>query len=312
MMAAKQFAHARRLFRGPAGYIGGVSALPTVPVKLRVHLAHATVQVIADQAGADVLHIKGPATAARLRTGERTSVDADVHVRPSHLRRLQRGLRSQGWQQVKRTVSGGLVEHSTNWYHDQLGQLDLHVRFPGIMAQPERAFCHLWEGRTTQPIAGHLCVVPGLAAQRLLLLLHAARALDSCDDDVHAAWRQASDVERAEVLALAADLKAEVALAAATGRLEQFRGRPEYELWRLYADGESTTAGFRRARAVIGAAPDGASLRRLRLGWYVLYAVVRMPWRLAAATGRRADAREIWTAYRTFLRRALDGPGRRP
>ena len=42
-----------------------MSELPTLPVPLRVHLAHATVQAIADQAQADILHIKGPRSTRR-------------------------------------------------------------------------------------------------------------------------------------------------------------------------------------------------------------------------------------------------------
>mgnify|MGYP003374684041 CR=1 FL=1 len=37
-----------------------------IPVLLRVRLAHAVVQAIADECGADLLHIKGPAVDASL------------------------------------------------------------------------------------------------------------------------------------------------------------------------------------------------------------------------------------------------------
>ena len=280
--------------------------LPTVPVQLRVHLAHATVQRIADEAHAHILHIKGPATDPTLRPTTRASVDADVLVRPSHLHRLQAGLQTHGWHQVTKLRSGGLVEHSTNWYHPELGQMDVHLRFPGIQTHAEQAFDHLWRHHREHPIAGHPCDVPDLTAQRLILLLHAARALAGYAPDVRLAWDEATDAERTQILTLATLLKAEVALAAATGRLEDFRDRPEYEMWRLYLDGTVTTAGFRRIRAEVRAVPDGISWPRVRVAWYVTHTLLFMPRRLAGLTGRQPDQQEIRKAYRTFFRRGTD------
>lgn len=280
--------------------------LPTVPVLLRVHLAHATVQAIADEAGVDVLHIKGPAVAPALRPEGRASVDADVLVRPAHLVLLQSGLQLHGWQQVTKLRSGGLVEHSTNWYHPELGQLDVHVRFPGIQVEAGRAFDVLWRDSRTQQIAHRVCVVPAMGAQRLILLLHAARDLPRYASDVDLAWGRASEDERMQLQRLAEELRAEVAVAAATGRLETYRDRPEYALWRLYSEGAVTTAGFRRVIAEVRAAPDGIDRPRLRVTGYVLHALVFMPRRLASQSGNKASWREIGSAYRTFLRRGSD------
>ena len=82
-----------------------------VPVALRVHLAHATVQAVAEACGAHLLHIKGPATDPRLRlaSGEvdeagallhapRASTDADVLVRPDQVTRFVRSLTEHGWR----------------------------------------------------------------------------------------------------------------------------------------------------------------------------------------------------------------------
>lgn len=288
-----------------------MTELPTVPVALRVHLAHATVQAIADEVGADILHIKGPAVDPSLRPERRASVDADVLVRPAHLKRFLAGLKRHGWQQVTTLRSGGLVEHSTNWYHGELGQMDVHVRFPGIQVEAERAFERLWQDRAAQEIGQRSCIVPGLVAQRLILLLHAARDLARYSDEVRAAWERSAQGKRAEVLALARDMGAEVALAAATGRLEQFTDRPEYALWRLYVDGTITTAGFRRIRAEVGAVPDGVSWPHLRVAWYVTDALVFMPWRLAGLAGRQPHWHEVLVAYWTFLRRSGDILSRR-
>lgn len=283
-----------------------MSELPTVPVRLRVHLAHATVQAIADGAGADVLHIKGPAVDPTLRPDGRSSADADVMVRPAHLARLLAGLRRHGWQQVTGLHSTDLIRHSTNWYHPQMGQLDVHVRFPGVQTPPERAFEALWRGHHTQDIARRGCVVPAVAAQRLILLLHAARGLPAYADDVRLAWDDASEAEREQTRTLARELDAEVALAAATGHLHQYRDRPEHDLWQLYAEGRTTTTGFRRIAAEVKAAPADARFVRLRLVSYAVEAFVRMPSRLETETGRRPTLREVVAAYGRYLRRAAD------
>lgn len=283
-----------------------MAELPTVPVGLRVHLAHATVQAIADEAGVDLLHLKGPAVDPVLRPDGRDSADADVLVRPAHLKRFLAGLKRHGWQQVTTLRSGGLVEHSTNWYHGELGQMDIHVRFPGIQVTPARAFELLWEGRGTQDIAHRPCVVPGLTAQRVVLLLHAARDLRNYATDVASAWAGASASEQEAVVALAKALRAEVALSVATGTLEEYRDRPEYALWRLYADHATTTSGFRRMAAEIKAAPDGSRLAHVRVVGYVLAALVGMPQRLAAGMGRKATPGEVVAGYATFLRRGAD------
>lgn len=280
--------------------------LPTVPVRLRVHLAHAVVQAIADEARADVLHIKGPSVDPALRPEGRSSADSDVLARPAHLPRLLAGLKRHGWQQVTGLHSTDLIRHSTNWYHPQLGQLDIHVRFPGIQAPPKDAFDALWRGHRTQDIAHRPCVVPDETAQRLILLLHAARSIHAHSADVKAAWGDASDPAREQTRALASELDAEVALAAATGELDQYRDRREYDLWRLYTQNQTTTAGFSRIAAEAKAAPADARFVRLRLIGYAVGVVFRMPQRLEVDSGRRPTFREVLAAYGAYVRRATD------
>lgn len=136
--------------------------------------------------------------------------------------------------------------------------------------------------------------------------MHAARALASYSHDVRLAWDEATEAERAQILALACELKAEVALAAATGRLEDFRDRPEYDLWRLYLDGTVTTAGFRRMMAEVHAVPEGITRPRLRVARYVAHTLLFMPRRLAGLTGAKPDARQVRAAYSAFLHRGAD------
>lgn len=282
--------------------------LTTLPVRLRVYLAHATVQAIADEAGADVLHIKGPAADPALRPEPRTSADADVIVRPSHLRRLLRGLKRHGWVKVTSLRSGGLVEHSTNWYHAQLGQLDVHVRFPGIQIEGERAFDELWREGTFKEIAHRPCRVPASSAQRLLLLLHAPRNFKRCAADIRVAWEEATEAQRSSVESLARSMRADVGLAAATGRLEDFRDRPEHPLWNNFVDRSADDVEL--WRFFVKGAPDGIRCA----GWYsvryVLSVIVFNPKRLRRQLGRPPTVREIAQGYWTVVLAALRSVGR--
>jgi len=80
-----------------------VTDLPPIPLLQRTRLAHATLQAIADECGANILHIKGPAVDVALlppkddapanataeeRAIPRLSQDADVLVRPAHIKRF--------------------------------------------------------------------------------------------------------------------------------------------------------------------------------------------------------------------------------
>lgn len=229
-----------------------------IPVPLRVHLAHAVAQAVADEAGVDVLHIKGPAVSHQLRPADHRSSDADVLVRPAHLRRLTQALAARGWVEVNRLHSGGLVEHSANWYHGELGQLDVHVRFPGIRLAPAEAFEALWRSRISADIAHTPCSVPDVAGQRLILLVHAARNPVVRDDEARSIWGQASESEQEAVWALARILDAEVALAATVGGIDAYRDRPDYDFWAMASGRIDAPPGPRRFVAKLRAgAPAG-------------------------------------------------------
>lgn len=277
-----------------------LSALPMVPVALRVHLAHATVEAIAADVGVDVLHIKGPAFDPLLRPQGHTSVDADVLVRLSHLDRFLTGLRRYGWREVLPLQGGGLIQHSTNWFHDMLGQLDVHARFPGIQIAPEDAFDLLWQGRQSLEIAHRACAVPSLAGQRIMLLLHAARSGARGAEDSQVAWTQASPSAKAEVLTLVRDLGAEVAFSVTTGDLKEFRDRPEYELWRMYLDGKTTVDWL---SASVKAAPDGFRWVRSTYLKNALTQVLRTPQRQKAQLGRTPRLGEVLQGYSDYLSR---------
>lgn len=228
------------------------------PLHLRLRLIHAALQLLADDAGADVLHVKGPAVAdelldthvvgqgddARTVTVPRTSSDADILVRPEHVSRFLRRIERAGWIRKTHFGTGSAFGHALNVYHPQLGNADIHRAFPGL---PDESFAVLWERRTTKEMGQVACTVPDLVSQRLILLLHAARS-GPHHPDRDRAWHRATDDEKAAVRTFAREVGGEMGLAAALGELDQYRDHPNYELWRHFSTGEDSRLGEWRAR----------------------------------------------------------------
>lgn len=229
-----------------------------MPIGARVHLAHALVQRLAADAGADLLHLKGPAFLPDLRPPGRRSSDVDVLVRPAHLPRLVRALESVGWEQRTDFATGSVFAHAANWWHDDWGWVDVHLIWPGVTIDPGRAFEVLASNAAAHPIAHVDCLVPDRIGQLLVLVLHAARSIGSTEADY--AWSRADDSEQAQVRALAATLQAEVALAAGLGELERFRDHPTYALWRHVSTGGSRLDEW---RARLAAAPTARAKAQL-------------------------------------------------
>ena len=223
-----------------------------MPIAARVHLAHAVVQRLAEDRGIDVLHLKGPAVLPGLRAADRRSSDVDVLVRPSHLNRLVEALESIGWEQRTEFATGSVFAHAANWWHDDWGWVDVHVSWPGVAVPAEEAFDVLARDSIRLPVAHRDCPVPGSTAQRLVLVLHAARS--GSLDDVELAWTTADPDVQDDVRRLAAELGAEVALAAGIGELEQHRGAPTYALWHYFVHGGSRLDEW-RARLAAASTP---------------------------------------------------------
>lgn len=234
--------------------------MTTPSLDVRVRLIHGVLQRLAERAGADVLHVKGPAVAPELLdtrtvidpdTGithteliQRASSDADILVRPEHVARFLAEVRRHGWIQKTSFESASAFGHALNIYHPALGNADVHRHFPGLGVG---AFDALWEERTTTTLGAVRCPVPDLAGQRLLLLLHSARSGPG-HRDTDRAWGRATEPERDEVLALARRLGAEIGLAAAVGTLDDFRDHPDYLLWKHYREGNPSRLDEWRAR----------------------------------------------------------------
>ena len=207
---------------------------PDVPLWASVHLTHAALQAVAVEAGADLLHIKGPAVDRSLRAGVRDSTDADVLVRPSHLDPFLERLREHGWVLHTDFAEGSSFRHAANYRHPVWTFADVHRHLPGLRVPPEVAFDRLWSDRVPGAIAHRACAVPGLAAQVLVQTLHTAR---SPGRDVADAWSLASPAMRDEVRRLAGELGASVALAAGIGELSNHVADPDHALWEHWSRG---------------------------------------------------------------------------
>ena len=225
-----------------------------VPLSVRVELAHAAVQALAEDAGVDVLHIKGPAVHPGLRTHTRSGSDVDVIVRPSGVEHLMAVLAAHGWRVETTFDSGSAFDHAANLFHEHWGMLDVHRHYPGMDRDPARAFDRLWTSRRSVDLAHVPCAVPEPLAQSLVLLLHAARTPqgDGGHPDVAPNWTDRTPQERDRIRALAAETGATVALAAATGTLAEHHGDPEAAVWEVFVHGgdrlDEWGARFRAAR----------------------------------------------------------------
>ena len=272
----------------------------SVPLSVRLRFGHAAVQVVADEIGIDVLHIKGAAVDPSLRPVERTGTDVDVMVHPEHVVRLDRALRQRGWTLYSTFEYGSPFGHAQTYLHESWGYLDIHRFFPGVRVAPEVAFDRLWRDRLFSEIAGIRCPVPSIPGQAMLLTLNSARA---------AKRRGGGSVEpaafaahRAQVEVLVVELDASVAFAAANGTLEQFRKQRDYRLWKVVSQGGSRTEEW---WARVRAAPSLAAALRV---------ASRAPLvnidSLAHRLGRRPTRREILIEFFSRPVRAL-GEARR-
>ncbi|WP_210649306.1 nucleotidyltransferase family protein [Nocardioides sp. SYSU D00065] len=268
----------------------------TAPVAARVHLAHAVVQKLAEDRGIDLLHLKGPAVLPGLRAEGRQSSDVDVLVRPSHLPRLVTALESVGFEQRTDFATGSVFAHAANWWHDDWGWVDVHTSWPGVGVDAEVAFDVFARTRVQVPIAHWDCPVPDRTAQRLILVLHAARSGGTTDVD-HA-WTAADPGEQEDVRRLARELDAEVALAAGIGELDLHRHHPTYRLWRYFTEGGSRLDEWRARLAAAGTARARAEL---------LGAALRVNRdHLRMELGRPPTREEVRARQRLRVRRATD------
>lgn len=235
-----------------------------IPREVRVTLSRAAVQVLADDVGADILHIKGEVVDRRLRPTPTAGSDVDALVRPVHVSRLDRVLRAHAWRVYSSFAYGSPFGHAQTYVHSTWGFFDLHRSFPGIRLRPATAFDLMWDGRQEIGLPGVAAQVPALDLQAVLLVLNAARNLQEEDDPV-STWVDEPGLDPAVVAALVDRLEANVAFAAASGDLDTYRGERDYGLWKVITQGGARStewwARIRAARTVgealqtIGRAP---------------------------------------------------------
>lgn len=216
---------------------GATESQVVVPLSVRLLFGHAAIQNLADQLGVDILHIKGVAADPALRPGGYTGTDVDVLVRPEHIEIIDRGMRQSGWRLYSTFAYGSPFGHAQTYVHDVWGYIDIHRFFPGIRLDPNRAFEELWDERGRIELAGVECGVPSVRAQAMLLILNTARSTSRNKPDLVAIWSDASERRRAEIVRTVHDFQADVAFAAATGSLEDHRGKRDYLLWKVVSQG---------------------------------------------------------------------------
>jgi hypothetical protein len=276
-----------------------------VPLFARILIGRAAVQTLADASAIDILHIKGDAVDASLGMGGAPGTDIDILVRPAHVARLQSLLEEHGWVVYSTYLGGSPFGHAQTYQHEQWGYLDLHRFFPGIEASPGPAFAALWGDRSVVEFAGIPACAPSVTAQRLIALLNSARS--PRPDVVARLWTDASSDVRSAVTDLADSLDSRVALAAATGDLDQFRDRRSYALWKVLGTGGSRAAEW---RARVRAAPT----RRERLGILLRVPQVNvehLAHRLGRAPRRWEIIREFFARPAVAVREAVRRIGRR-
>lgn len=287
---------------------------PFIPTNVLVELTHAEIQVIAAAGALDVLHIKGPALDPQLRSDRATSMDVDILIRPRHLPALQALLRDHGWHCLFDFRDGSTFEHAATWARADMSQVDVHRYFPGFEADAEVAFERLWRDRREHRLAGIGCQVPSLDAQRLILLLHAARGHDErALADRDRAWVDLEAADRERVDRLAVQVGASVALGAVTGRRELLHGARTADLWTLLTSTGTTDAPLRVWWTWVRAEPTFAAAvrrgihllrpNRRRLATWLEHEPTRADMlRAYLSQGRRAAV-----AARTFIRSRASG-----
>ena len=221
--------------------------MPTVdvPWPARLPLAHAAIQAHADHAGVDTLLIKGCATDERLCVPGRISTDVDVLVHPERASRFIADLTSAGWCTLTTFRTGSIFRHAQTMRHPAWGLVDVHRFFPGFQGEASATFRALWRDRMRTTIAGYPCAVPSLVDQALLLVVHAARGAMTIRQDV-THLRGVLSPQEWEVLRQRAEwLNAQVAFAAATGQLHDYRHDPSHDLWAVLSRGGTRSQEWR-------------------------------------------------------------------
>lgn len=281
----------------PLGWVGVEPEVNTIPARVRLELAHAAVQRVAELSGADVFHLKGLALDPALVWEGRSGSDVDVLVRPAHLAAFLDALSAAGWRIETDFDENSSFAHAATYWSDTWGHVDVHRFYPGLSGSPSDTFDQLTRHARTRTLGGVECPVPTVGVQRLVLLLHAARGMGGKElQDLKTSWFDATPAQQDEVRALVDEFGAQLAFAAALGHLDKYRTAREYDLWRVASQGGTR---FEDWWARIKAAPTRREALLL-----VLRAPLVNVRHLAALWGRTPTKREI---LREFFARPARG-----
>ena len=192
------------------------------PVSARAwsELLHAEVGTLLRLAGVPCLHIKGPTVATWLYDeGERPWGDVDILVSPTRMDDALEVLIDSGFAYRDRGLRWRTSEdHALTLWHDPAGvqgpsgaaEVDVHHRFQGIEADPERAFEELWRRREPATLAQLDVWFPDLTTRALLVVLNVARDPGSgrAREDLRRLVASGDDRDWARAIALATRLDA--------------------------------------------------------------------------------------------------------
>ncbi|MBF4463519.1 MULTISPECIES: PqqD family peptide modification chaperone [unclassified Rathayibacter] len=244
----------------------------TSPLSLgdAVELGHALVQYVADADDIRVLFIKGPVADARGVRPPRVSADIDVLVPASETQALLRSLSSRGW--VSRPESfahSAFVTHSITLLHEEWPcDIDLHVSYPGFLADADVVFEALWARREALNLAGKNVNAPDFVGSVVIAALHSLRSpfierhQKELSDAVSAVLsRHDSEQITDEIVALASTTEARHTLGPFLAELghietEDAPSTREYFEWRQNARQLNRSAQW--IRTLLNASPSAA------------------------------------------------------
>ncbi|WP_326503521.1 nucleotidyltransferase family protein [Rothia nasimurium] len=213
-----------------------VSQPQDIPLALRIQLSHAYFQHLALTHHLDILHVKGYAFAQEIYRPGRTSTDVDLLVRPSQVDQLVELALADGWEILAHFETGSIFEHAMTLYHGAWGLVDIHRYFPGLGPADGSAFDTLWKERRTKLIANYPCNLPSLTDSRITVVVHGARSIAERNSDIAYLKETLSPQDWEVMQARVPELQADLAYAAALGKLEEFSHHPDYLLWKSVSE----------------------------------------------------------------------------
>ncbi|QNA91995.1 MULTISPECIES: nucleotidyltransferase family protein [unclassified Microbacterium] len=151
-------------------------ASPPWLVSYQHELVYALLSNVADQAGIDIVFIKGPVLHWQGLRGKEHSGDVDCWVRPGHETILAEAMERWGWRTSRTAFDGTRIAHSQTLMPGEWGcEIDVHTRFPGMTLDESAAFDLVLANTVTRAFAGTLVRVPSPPVHAVIYALHELR-----------------------------------------------------------------------------------------------------------------------------------------